>query len=84
MVTVQFTRFTNINNDSKEDNVTFGYRIYNEEKSEYNNSFITVDELSDNLCEDKIMTYLQDYHPDFYEMITIDREFELNGEIIEV
>ena len=82
MVTIQFTRFINLSYNGDDDEISYGYRIYNEEKSEYNNSFVTLEELSDYISKDTIMTFLQEYHPDFYETISIDGEFEFNGDTI--
>lgn len=82
MVTIQFTKFINVNCNGKDDDISYGYRIYNEEKSEYNNSFISLEDLRKDINKSTIMDFLQEYHPDFYKIIYIDNEFEFNGDII--
>lgn len=56
MVTIQLTKFINLSYN--DDNISYGYRIYNKEKSEYNNSFVTLEELSNYASKDIIMTFL--------------------------
>lgn len=84
MVTIQFTRFVNLNITGDDNDISYGYRIYNEEKSQYNNSFVTLEELNAYISKDTIKNFLQEYHPYFYEMIYIDGEFEFNGDTIGV
>ncbi|QAT39088.1 hypothetical protein [Clostridium sp. JN-9] len=82
MVTIQFTRFANLNSTGDDNDISYGYRIYNEEKSEYNNSFIILEELNFYINKDTIKTFLQEYHPYFYEMISIDGELQFNGDTV--
>ena len=82
MVTIQFTKFVNVSYNSEDDDISYGYRIYNEEKSEYNNSFISLEDLNKDINKDTILDFLQEHHPDFYKIIYIDNEFDFNGHII--
>lgn len=69
MVCVQFTRFQNLDQDGNpSDEPTLGYRIYDDYGGDYNNCFVSVDEmLEKGLTPEGIFDYILEYHESFGE-----------------
>ena len=83
-VYVQLTKFQNIDekgNPTKE--TDFGYRIYDDEDSEYNNSFDNIEEMTkQGLNEKDIINYVKENHFDFYYPTVSQKGLYFNGKYI--
>ena len=83
-VYVQFTQFQNIDengNPMKEPD--FGYRIFDDEDAEYNNSFESVEEMiQEGLNQDNILSYVRENHFDFYYPTVLNKGLYFNGKYI--
>jgi hypothetical protein len=80
--TLQFTRFANLNLkgeqiSKKED---YGYRLYDEYESVYNNTFESFEELQEAINLHTVGEYLKNNHRDFYVDAVLQREgLNFNG-----
>lgn len=68
-VEIQYTRFVNLDSDGNENDSTFGYRLYDDYGSVYNNTFSCIKELQSAVNPDSILEYLSEYHNDFWESV---------------
>ncbi|MDO5040336.1 hypothetical protein [Clostridium sp.] len=85
MVEIQITKFIDIDIHGKESReYSYGYRIYNDECSEYNNFYYSIDELYAILNKENIINFLKHNHSEFYEVIKSDGKLIFNGEIISI
>lgn len=82
MVSIQYTKFTNLNFDGGENVSSYGYRIYSDENGEYNNYYEDINELMVAINDENIKEFLKENHLDFYEIIKMDKKLEFNGDII--
>lgn len=82
MVSIQYTKFTDLNFDGSENVSSYGYRIYSDENSEYSNYYENINELRVTINNNNIKEFLKENHLDFYEIIKMDKKLEFNGNII--
>ncbi len=83
VVTIQFTRFTNIDEKGKEINTNFGYRIYDSYESQYNNTFSSLEELNDTVNRDTLRNIaIKHYGTEALSDVCSGVDF--NGEFIEL
>lgn len=84
-VSVQLTKFQNLNSEGKSvERATYGYRIYSEDTTEYSNVYENVDELLEEINEDTILDFICQNHSDFYDIIKEDGGFYFNGEEVDL
>lgn len=79
-VHVQYTRFTNLDDQLVEGSSLYGYRIYDDETSDYNSTFSTAERLGQTVTSDNIFEFIKESHPDFYDVVVMDGGIYLNDE----
>lgn len=83
-VTLQLTKFTNINDGKVDkDSCSYGYRIYDSSgECSYCNAYSSLEELKDEIDEDSIVDFIKENHPEFYDMVCDDGGLFFNEEAI--
>jgi hypothetical protein len=75
----QYTRFVDINEEGKEVEEKWGYRLYDDLDAVYNNTFDSFEELKDVVNRKNLMSFLMDNHLEFAGWIT-ERGIYFNDE----
>lgn len=83
IVSVQFTRFQNLDSDGNPDGEpTLGYRIYDDYDADYNNCYDSIEEMRQaGLNEEGIIDFIDANH-DPYCLTAMERGVILNGKYI--
>ena len=81
-VTVQYTRFQNLDVVNHITGESYGYRIYDDYGTEYNNTFKSFEELEDYINELNVFEVIEEQHPQFFYGYEFDGVF-INGIWIE-
>lgn len=80
-VAFQVTKFVNLNNDLSEQEPAYGYRIYDDYDSDYNNCYAK-EELPQTPAE--AWEIIQNGHSDFHDVIIEKGGFLFNDDYVEV
>ena len=82
-VSVQYTKFVNLDVAGNELDFNYGYRIYDDYESVYNNTYSTFKELEITVHEENVWAFLLHEHPNFYEAAEHNGRVEINDVWIE-
>jgi len=58
-ITVQYTKFTNIDSKGNEETPMFGFRVYDDYASSYNNTYDTLEELKNEVNENTVVAIVE-------------------------
>jgi hypothetical protein len=82
-VTIQYTKFSNIDDDGREGSFDYGYRIYDDYAMVYNNNFDNFTALKEEVNEDNFWVLLND-HPEFEDALKNMNGINFNGQFYDL
>jgi hypothetical protein len=68
-VTIQVCKFVNYGTNRAPQDETWGYRIYDDYGTDYNNNYETLEDVFDELNPDTILEFIEEKHDNFYESV---------------
>lgn len=68
-VNFQYTKFVDLNSDGSEQHVYYGYRIYDDYESGYDNTYESFYELCSDVNVNTILSHIEKFHEEFMESI---------------
>lgn len=79
-IEVQYTKFSNIDEEGNVTEETLGYRIYDSYGEAYNNTYESLKDLKEEVNEDNLLDFIREHHPDYSDSLE-HTDVYLNGKL---